>query len=258
MTDVIYKNTDNVYRLDGLKNSQTGAYVNDASVQLILKDESDNEISGITWPLTLDYIVDSDGSYQASISDTLDLDEIDSGTAYIEIDGDGLQTTLELPVSFEIRGAATLAWTSRTELYNMFGQTNVRHWADLENDSADADIDERINWAVDEATEDARARLTDSPVDLPNIGNAPRVLRIAVTRLAGVLLYESRGVKDTASEDGTHRLTYHKKEADKFFRRVQAGVLRIDTGSTSYPVVQTNDEDDDDLSDLSTGQEVFL
>ena len=64
-------------------------------------------------------------------------------------------------------------------------------------------------------------------------------------------------MKDTASEEGIHRLTYHKKEADKFFRRVQAGVLRIDVGSTSYPVVQT-DEDDDDLSELSDGQEVFL
>jgi len=257
MTDVLYLDTDNVYRVDGVKNSQTGEFINDAVVTLTLKDADGVEIVGETWPLTLDYVAGSDGSYQAALTDALELVDGETGTAVLEIDGDSLQTTLELPIQFATRGQASLAWTSSSELYAMFGRTNVRKWADLENIANEDDISLRLQWAIDEATEEARMQLTDSPVDLPNMVSAPRPLRIAVTRLAGVFLYEARGIKDTSDEEGKHRLSSHKKAAQTFFQRVQAGQLRIDAGSTSYPVV-SDDTDEDSLDDLQTGAEIFL
>jgi hypothetical protein len=249
-TDVIFTDTDTLYRVSGVFNQQTEAYVNDAVVTLTLLDDADVEVGGQPggWPLTLDYIAESDGDYRGTVSDAITAVAGTTGTAVVEIDGDGLQTTLRLPVSYEERDQASLPWSSREELDATFGHSNIDMWADIENEENAGHIRARVMDAIDEATADARDRLTGL-VDVSSIRAAPRPLRKAVTRMAGVNLYESRGVKDTADEEGRHKLLHHKKAADLYFRQIAAGqrTLGAASGKTHPFAVKDAEDADGDL-----------
>lgn len=233
----IYINSDNLLFVRGVQNTLTEEFINDATVELTLLDSAGVEIVGQTWPLVMTYQTASDGNYYGTVEDTINVEDGDEGTARLEITGDGLETTLELDVVFRLRGDPSLAWTSRKEMEYMFGIENLKQWADLENNQSAADISERIQWAVDEATAEARERLMDSPVNLASLTEVPRTLRVNTTRLAGVLLYESRGVKDTENEEGKHKLSYHQQRANKYFQQVIAGTIRIQgtNGATTIP-----------------------
>lgn len=123
------------------------------------------------------------------------------------------------------------SWTSREEIETVFGTTQVERWADIENTNDAAKVQKKIDWAVDLATVEAKSRLSGSPAG--EVINAPENLRYATTQIAAVLLYESRGIRDVDNErEGRHRLTQHRRQADTFFRRVHAGIIVLDTGST--------------------------
>jgi len=250
----IYIGNDNVFRTRGIKNSLTNEFINDATVELTLNDLDGNEISGQTWPLTLTYIAGTNGEYQGTIDDAIDVEDGQTGEAVLEISGDSLTATLTLAVVFSERSDPSLAWTSRSEIELMFGRESVSQWADLDS-TQDADlISERIQWAVDHATDDARTRLTGSPVNLSKLTDAPLKLRLETTRLAGVILYESRGVVDTSDEEGRHRLKYHQDRANQFFQRVRAGLIRLTPQTTNAPGVIT----DTDTSTTCTDDDYFL
>lgn len=241
---VLYLLTDNPIRVEGLFSESSQAYVNDATVQLTLHhDAADgDEVAGQAWPLTLDYVAGSDGDYLGTVQDDVVVEEGDVVVAVIEIDGDGLQQRLELTYEFMTLDDAAVYWTSRRELEDMFGRENVRTWADLENEDDDDDVLRRVRWVVRWATSEARTRL--GRTRYRSLDCAPDVLRQATTRLAGVLLYESRGVKD-ADGDGNpvHRLRWHRTEADKFFRRVKADQVDLGTVRTVTSIPQIIDED---------------
>lgn len=254
----IYIGNDNLFVVRGLRNRATGDYVNDGTAELTLLDADGNEISGQTWPLSLTYIAGSNGDYQGTIEDDIDVEDGEEGTAVVDLTGDSLTATLELPVIFGERGEPALNWTSRTEMELLFGPENIRQWADLNNENDAEHIADRIDWAAENATAEARELLNDSPVDLDNLTEAPLTLRMNVSRMGGVLLYESRGVKDTDSEEGNHKLLYHKKEAAKYFQKVRAGSIRIGRSATMVPGVipytsaDGTDDDADELEESST------
>ena len=128
-------------------------------------------------------------------------------------------------------------WTSFNELYRVFGKSSVDRWADVENTANRENIRERIIYAMEWATVEAKSRLTGSPAG--TIIDPPVNLRYAVTQLAGVQLYTARGVKDNGDDrEGRHRLLQHKRDVDKFFQRVHAGQLRLQncTPTVTYPV----------------------
>lgn len=239
---VIYISSDTRFLLEGVRHSATGLPIADADVELTLFDADDVEIAGETWPVVMTPVTGSDGDYEYTLPDTLVAEDGDTGTAVVTIDdGNGLQATLRLAVSFEERDDTSLYWTSRSELDLLFGSDNVDKWADLDNDGDASKITDRIDWAVREATEDARLRLVGSPVVASRLSCAPRPLRIAVTKLAGVLLYEARGVVDTSDEEGRHRLTTHRKQAEVFFRNVRAGQLVVSDHVSAYPRIVSDD-----------------
>ena len=60
----------NVLQLEGLKNSRTGEFINDADVEVTIK-RAGAEIAGETWPLAMSYVADSDGDYVAILSHEL-------------------------------------------------------------------------------------------------------------------------------------------------------------------------------------------
>lgn len=219
---------DNTISLDGLTNPETGDFVNDAVVEVTLyESDGETELDGIVWPLTLDYVLGSDGNYSASFDASLLTDVVDGTSGKLELTAQSgaLNAEWTLDYKFETRDNSALYLTSKNELEQMFGRTNVQTWADLENEGDTEEIALRIQWAVNEATAEARTLLLGS-VALEGC-SSDSMLRMATTRLAGVLLYESRGVKDTADEEGRHRLKWHRDRARLYFQQVQSGQIRV-------------------------------
>ena len=134
-------------------------------------------------------------------------------------------------------------WTSRSEIERMFGEDNVRQWADLENTQDATKIATNVQDAVANATYMSKAQLEGSLAGA--IVVAPKVLRYHVTMRAGVILYEKRGIQDTSDEEGKHRLSPIRARADKWFVRVLAGQIRLGTALTMHPIVVPNSDPDD-------------
>ena len=68
-----YIGADNVVQLGGFQNAIDSTYLNAATVTCTIKDTSGNEVSGISWPVTLDYVAASDGIYRATIDKAITL-----------------------------------------------------------------------------------------------------------------------------------------------------------------------------------------
>ena len=63
--------SDNLVTLTGLQEATTSLYVNDATVTITVVDASGAELSGETWPHTLDYVAASNGNYQANLNENI-------------------------------------------------------------------------------------------------------------------------------------------------------------------------------------------
>lgn len=57
----------NLLTLEGLKDHITGSYINDASVEVTVKDKNGTAVTGQTWPEPMDYVPGSNGNYRAVI-----------------------------------------------------------------------------------------------------------------------------------------------------------------------------------------------
>lgn len=85
----IYLSNDNLLSIEGLKNSSSGSFMNTATVTATLKDSSGTSVSGQTFPITLSYIVATDGNYQATLENTLSMVEGSIYTATISATSSG-------------------------------------------------------------------------------------------------------------------------------------------------------------------------
>lgn len=95
--NIIYKDNDNTIKLMSLVNGDTGAYINDATVAVTLKDVNGSNVVGETWPLTMSYVTGSNGQYKATLKDTLTLTANDRYTAYITAVSGTANLEIELP-----------------------------------------------------------------------------------------------------------------------------------------------------------------
>lgn len=128
-----------------------------------------------------------------------------------------------------------MAYSDRDDVEMIFGATNVAKWADLDNDEDDGKIDARVEWACEEATDRIDGRLRGGPYEVPFDGSSvPRTIVTLSARLAGVLLYDGRGVTDEEAED---RVTPHRKLVETGIAEILAGKVRLDLPqvSASYP-----------------------
>ena len=62
-----YIGSDNVLRLDIFRDEIEGEYLNSATVTATVRDLAGNEITGVSWPITLTYVASSNGRYQATV-----------------------------------------------------------------------------------------------------------------------------------------------------------------------------------------------
>ncbi len=143
-------------------------------------------------------------------------------------------------------------YCSRSDIDNIFGSGNIDKWADLNNDQVQADIDTRVDAAIVMGTARVDAELRGGPISIPFTSPIPPTIINAAAQLAGVWLYESRGVSDSDSKDGTHELSWHKKDALDLFRRIHAGQVVLDaTGAqeTTSPFTRSTKTTKEDLTD---------
>lgn len=70
---IYYYKSDNLLEVDELKNKITGAYINNATVTCTVVDDQGVQVSGETWPITLNYVAASNGKYRGNLKDTLNV-----------------------------------------------------------------------------------------------------------------------------------------------------------------------------------------
>lgn len=92
MSGNLYIDNTGVAELNGLQNGLTSDYINDATVEctLYLKGAP---VDGQSWPLTLDYVVDSNGDYRGLLDAALDLSQDLVYTAKIVASSGGMTGT---------------------------------------------------------------------------------------------------------------------------------------------------------------------
>ncbi len=95
---------DNILTLDGLTNTATASYINDATVQVTVKDSNGTPVTGESWPLAMGYVSASNGKYRAVLQDTLSVTVGANYTAEITVDGDSLDAFWTLPLRGSLRG----------------------------------------------------------------------------------------------------------------------------------------------------------
>jgi len=100
---ILYLNNSHVLQLLGLKNGLDNAFSSSAVVTATLKDSKGNNVPGQTWPLTLNYVADSDGSYNAVLNAGLGLVKNKQYHLKITAVDNGLTATWDDYIKAEVR-----------------------------------------------------------------------------------------------------------------------------------------------------------
>ena len=123
-------------------------------------------------------------------------------------------------------------YIARTDIETVFGKGNIAKWADLDNEGNTTDISDRIDAAITWASNEVDSMLRNGPYDLPlacSDGAVPREVVDIVSNLAGVWLYENRGIQDFNAETGqaVHKLQWNRKRAYDTLREIASLKRRI-------------------------------
>lgn len=129
-----------------------------------------------------------------------------------------------------------MAYCTRGDIELVFGAKNVRVWADLDGDGNEANITARIAHACDVAQEEIDSVLRSTPYSLPikdESGNSVPIITEASAVLAGVYLYESRGVSLRQQDPSQpvapyHPYTYKREWVYGILKDIVKGVRRLD------------------------------
>lgn len=87
MARTAFYQNDNIIEVDKLYDNVADDYVNNATVNVTVKDLDGAEVSGQSWPTQLAYVADSDGKYQATISDSVAFTRDTEYVAELSADG---------------------------------------------------------------------------------------------------------------------------------------------------------------------------
>ena len=117
------------------------------------------------------------------------------------------------------------------DIANAYGTTNRDDWADLENTEVSATMTARINWAIGVAGDDIDSITLTQYNRVPIVNESdtvPTFIRDLAAILAGVKLYESRGIEDVDKQgDGRHRLTPMRDWAYGVLEQIRRGERKI-------------------------------
>lgn len=130
------------------------------------------------------------------------------------------------------------AYCDRANIEMIYGTTNVRKWADIENNGEEDHIEDRIDWACQTATTRMNDRLREGTYPVPFESPYPEQVIEMTARLAGVLLYDSRGITDMGADDEpAHQLSPHRKMVNDFIRLILSKRITFEglISATNYP-----------------------
>lgn len=85
---IVYVLNDHIIKVTGLRDGATSQYINDATVQATMVDHNGAEVEGVTWPLTLNYVADSDGNYVGLLEEELKVSP--SGIYHLVVDAEAV------------------------------------------------------------------------------------------------------------------------------------------------------------------------
>ena len=91
-------------------------------------------------------------------------------------------------------------YAQRADIEMYYGAINVKAWADLDNDGNLTTIENRIAWALCEATNFFDEYLNEGPYEIPfKVPYTERLINMCA-RYAGCVLYEQRGIVDVSDQ----------------------------------------------------------
>lgn len=125
----------------------------------------------------------------------------------------------------------------RADLNAAFGALNITKWADMSNNRDDTEIAARVDYAINLATEDVKARLRLLSYDVDTALALP-LIEHAICLKAGDILYAPRSVSDEDADKDL--MSIHRKTYMVFFKQLSAGQLDlgIDRLCRPYPKVE--------------------
>lgn len=82
-TTAWYISSDNTVQLDEFYDPLGAAYLNAATVTVTVKDISGDSVTGISWPITMDYVAASNGKYRGTVDKAISV--VDGATYFAEI-----------------------------------------------------------------------------------------------------------------------------------------------------------------------------
>lgn len=139
-------------------------------------------------------------------------------------------------------------YADRDDIEDVFGNSNTAIWADLDNDADSTKITARIDKALAFADAKINSYLASSIYTIPFTSPDPLIIDLAA-KLAGLWLYENRGIKDT-TEDGKalHRFTWIRTEVDATLKRLKHGWITLVNETpvgTSIPEAEVSEDEDE-------------
>jgi len=124
------------------------------------------------------------------------------------------------------------AYCLRSDVESVFGATNIASWAALDNDQAAAKITARIDRAIEIAGAEVEDLMRYMGYAVPvkdSAGLVPTTIENLVATMAGLWLYEARGVNDTDQQGNPmHRLRYMRMWARNMFKEIANGTRKLD------------------------------
>lgn len=114
-----------------------------------------------------------------------------------------------------------MKYCNKEDLFIRFGKTNIVEYADVENTQQDDIIDERIEWAIEQATEEINERLRESPYSFPLQDDIPLSIKKVCSEISTIYLYDSRRIND--SDDAIDELNAIRTAIEEYFRLVCGG-----------------------------------
>ena len=122
-------------------------------------------------------------------------------------------------------------YCTNADIVNTFGTTNRNQWADLENTAVAATMTARVDWAIGVAGDDIDSVCLTYYTRIPLVdqsGTTPTFIRDLAAILAGIKLYESRGMEDVDREGhGIHRLAPMRDWAYSVLEQIRRGERKI-------------------------------
>jgi phage gp36-like protein len=121
-----------------------------------------------------------------------------------------------------------MTYATAQNIYDVYGETNVRKWADLDNDGDEVKIEARIDSKLALAESFVNGKLRNTRYEIPITGTVPLEITDLTAKQAGAYLYEGRGMEDAPEEGGRNPIQAFKKEVKELLSEIRRGRHPLD------------------------------